>query len=117
MRDSDRPHKEIVATGLSMAPQHDDCPTWSRNPEVREFVIDNEGLLFHPVIQLLCHLNETAMFIWRNCEGLSSDALIDKLACHFRVEPATAKRHVTKTLELFSVSGFVAATPLERATP
>jgi hypothetical protein len=76
--------------------------------------IDHEGLLFHPAMQLLCHLNETALFIWQNCEGTKTERLIETLADHFRVEPDTARRHVTKTMELFSVSGFVSGGTLDR---
>lgn len=82
---------------------------WRRSSKVTEYLIDKEGLLFHSGLQLLSHLNETAMYIWRHCEGRTTDSLVAALADHFGVEQETARRHVTRTLELFSVSGFVEA--------
>ena len=99
----------LWATAEDASPSVQASARWQRNEDVKEYVIDDEGLLYHPVVQLLCHLNETAMFIWRNCDGLESEALAVRLAEHFRVDLETARRHVTKVLELFSVSGFVAS--------
>ncbi len=85
-----------------------DSVVWSRETRVREYAIERDALLFHPELQLLCQLNETACFIWRNCEGRRIDELARQLQSAYTVESATARQHVLRIMELFSLSGFVA---------
>ena len=80
---------------------------WKRQDDVLEFPIDRAALLFHPEMQLLCQLNETAFFIWRNCNDRCVEDLALMLTDAFHVEIDTATDHVMRIIELFSISGFV----------
>jgi hypothetical protein len=75
---------------------------------VLDYAIDREGLLFHPDIKLLCQLNETAFFIWRNCEGRRVQDVAHLVTEAFHVGLETAWQHVEGVIELFSISGFLA---------
>jgi PqqD family protein of HPr-rel-A system len=67
--------------------------------DLRVHELDGEGLIFDPVSCDTHRLNETALFIWRHCDGRHDAACIaDRLTGAYDVTPQEAVEHVERTL-------------------
>ncbi len=70
-----------------------------RRPGLRIHELDGEALIFDPVSADTHHLNQTALLIWRQCDG-GKDTLgiAQGLADVYGVSPAAAFGHVERML-------------------
>lgn len=105
--ESQRTDALIGVAGLPLWKSPDEFTIWNHRPNIREYPIDGELLLFHPDLQLLCRLNKTASFIWRNSHGKSASCMADSLRESFAVEESTARQHVLRIVELFAMNQFI----------
>jgi len=83
-------------------------PCCTRRPDVREYPIDNEALIYDPQAKVLYHLNETACRVWRGCDGRTVDHLAAALSATYDVDKATAAGHVAQLIGLFEIGGLLA---------
>jgi hypothetical protein len=79
-----------------------------RRPDVLEYPIDDEALLYDPTFHALYHLNETAFFVWRRCDGQSSADLASALIRAYDVKHDAAIEHVNNMIGLLQVGGLFA---------
>jgi hypothetical protein len=70
-----------------------------RRAGIREYSIDRETLLFDAEARTLHHLNETAYFLWRCCDGRSIDDLSRALIERYKIAPDSATDHVKELFE------------------
>lgn len=82
-----------------------------RRADVLEYPIDNEALLYDPTLQALYCLNETAFYVWRQCNGRSPADLASDLARSYDVENDIALDHVTNAVEMLAIGGLFAEEP------
>ena len=77
----------------------DSVPRWRRLPRVEEAPLKSELLLFNPDSSQFYLLNQTMMFVWRNCEGKSPEAMVAEMASAFSgAEEAVVREDVQKAL-------------------
>jgi len=74
----------------------------SRRDDVQEYPIDGEALLYDPRHKTLYHLNETAHFVWRQCNGHSLADISRSLNATYDVDAAMVTTQITRILELFA---------------
>ena len=80
-----------------------------RRADILEYPIDREALLHDRTLQTLHCLNETAFYVWRQCDGRSLADLASALTRSYDVEYDTALEHVMRIVELLSVGGLFAS--------
>lgn len=106
---------QVAARDLN---QRADCgqgtnPEWGglgairRKCGVVEYAMDGEVLLFQTSTRTLYQLNETASFVWRNCEGRHVDELAAEMSSNYDVGNQTSLEHVREILRMFSVTGLI----------
>lgn len=78
-----------------------------RRAEVREYVIDDEALLFDPSREFLYYLNEAAFCIWQDCEGRTIREAALLLSGRYDVDPETALDHVQQIVGALTVGGLL----------
>ena len=62
-------------------------------------VLDGEALIFDPISADTHRLNETALFIWRQCDGATSAQQIARCVSDvYDVAPQAALKHAENTL-------------------
>lgn len=65
--------------------------------------IDGEALIFDPTTGDTHHMNETALFVWRCCDGHgTAGEIAAKLADLFDVGRSEARQHVNRILGEFA---------------
>ena len=105
----------IQSTRLDESLPEDVVAEWGRfsmdlplqRAEVREYVIDDEALLFDSSTESLYYLNETAFSIWRICDGRTIRGVALLLTRTYDVGPETALRHVRQVVGLLAIAGLV----------
>lgn len=71
-----------------------------KRSDIRAHELDGEGLLFDPVSADTHHLNETAYWIWKQCDGRGDRASIAaRLAEVYDVPEEAAVRYVREALK------------------
>ena len=74
-----------------------------RRSDVCERNVDGEALLYDPCNGNLCRLNETALVVWRACDGqASAHDIARQLVDSFEVEFDTALDHVDQLVAMFA---------------
>ena len=74
-----------------------------RERDVRVQELDEEALIFDVRSADTHHLNRTAYFVWRGCDGLSDMATIANGLCTtYDVPQAEAKQHVQRIMGEFA---------------
>jgi hypothetical protein len=86
-----------------------------RRADILEYPMDREGLLYDRTLQILYCLNETAFYVWRQCDGRSLADLASALTRLYDVEHDAALEHVMSIVELLSVGGLFAEESLGAA--
>jgi hypothetical protein len=82
-----------------------------RRSDVRVHVLDGEALIFDPVSADTHRLNETALFVWRQCDGRhSAEQTARKLIQAYDVSIDVAMECVERVFDQFESSGLVVAT-------
>ncbi|MFQ5494596.1 MAG: HPr-rel-A system PqqD family peptide chaperone [Phycisphaerae bacterium] len=70
--------------------------------DVRIHELDGEALIYDPVSGDTHHLNETAFFVWNDCDGTTSmSRIVDHLVESFDVQRPEAAAHVERVLDDF----------------
>ncbi len=70
-----------------------------RRPGLRIHELDGEALIYDPVSADTHHLNQTALLIWRQCDGRKDTLGISQgLAAVYGVSPDAAFGHVERML-------------------
>lgn len=84
----------------------DRLPT--RRSDVREYVLDGEAVLFDPKTSGLHLLNQTALTLWRRCDGRASLGDLARALSGSRDVPLeTAHEHARVVVELFQAKGIL----------
>ena len=79
-----------------------------RRSDVVENVLDLEAILFDPVCGATHRLNETALAVWRQCDGITSTRQIaERLGDDYEVDPETALQHVEQLIVVFAEAGLL----------
>lgn len=82
----------------------------ARRSKVVERELDGQAILSHPDTGHTYYLNETALAIWRRCDGLTDARKIAEEQCEgFDVDFETALDHVEQLVALFTESGLLEA--------
>jgi hypothetical protein len=69
-----------------------------RRPGLNERTSEGETLILDRINGKIHHLNSTASYVWRQCDGSSAKAIAEKLAQAFQIDLATAERDVIVVL-------------------
>jgi len=95
--------------GVARPTGNGDDPPRALRPrtDVLEYPIDNEALVYDPVIQMLYHLNQSALFVWHNCAGRTIEETASALTGTFNVELGTAVGHVAEVVACLSTGGLL----------
>lgn len=70
--------------------------------------MDGELLLFDSTTGVLYYLNETALTIWRNCEGKRVLDVASALCDRYEVDAETAVGHVQEIVHRLQLGGLLA---------
>lgn len=82
-----------------------------RRTDMRVHELDGEALVYDPVSADTHRLNQTALFIWRQCDGRKDIRRIAKrLTTDYDVSFAVALAHVQRVLKDFQDRSLIAAT-------
>ncbi len=79
----------------------------SRRAGVGEYLMGDEALLFDPQTQSLHYLNETALAIWRRCDGRNIQELATALNGTYEVDGGLALDHVTMIVDALAAAGLL----------
>jgi hypothetical protein len=81
-----------------------------RRTDILEDVLDAEGVLYDPRTGRTSRLNQTALAVWRSCDGISTTRQIaERLTEQYDVTPERALDHVEQLLLLFAEGGLLDA--------
>jgi hypothetical protein len=81
-----------------------------RRSDVRVHELDGEALIFDPVSADTHRLNETALFVWRHCDGRhSAGQVAQKLTQAYDVSVEVAVECVMRVVDQFESSGLLLA--------
>jgi PqqD family protein of HPr-rel-A system len=70
--------------------------------------IDGEALIFDPTTGDTHHMNETALLVWRCCDGRgTAGEIADALADRFEIERSEARQHVDRIVGEFAARRLV----------
>ncbi|MGB2986446.1 MAG: HPr-rel-A system PqqD family peptide chaperone [Phycisphaerae bacterium] len=79
--------------------------------DVRMHELDGEALVFDPASTDTHRLNQTALFIWRQCDGRQdAQRIADRLVAVYDVSPTAAIEHVERMLKEFQERGLIVET-------
>jgi PqqD family protein of HPr-rel-A system len=88
---------------------HRNMPT--RRPDVTVHEIDGEALIYDPVTTSTHRLNDTALFIWRTCDGRRNvEGIARELADRYELSAEAAEEHSSRMVKEFEKAQLVAAT-------
>jgi hypothetical protein len=96
-----RPGPKANPLSIALKPELNPDASPTRNEGIQEYPIDGEALLFDPQTQTLYQLNETALAVWRSCDGRTIRDVARNLTTRFDVEFETALRHARDLMGLF----------------
>lgn len=92
---------------LKVGGWHDVLARPVRGRHVSEYPIDHDALLYDGRWQTVYHLNTTAYYVWRHCDGRPIDEIANALSEEFGVARETAIEHVREVIELLSIGGLL----------
>ena len=69
-----------------------------KRPGLNERTAEGETLILDRINGQIHHLNPTASYVWKQCDGSSAKAIAEKLVHAFQVDLATAERDVLVVL-------------------
>lgn len=106
--ESDRPRPASADEDvLKVGGWHDVLARPSRGRHVSEYPVDHDALLYDGRWQTVYHLNTTAYYVWRHCDGRPIDEIANSLSEEFGVARETAIEHVREVIELLSIGGLL----------
>ncbi|MEK6677060.1 MAG: HPr-rel-A system PqqD family peptide chaperone [Planctomycetota bacterium] len=71
-------------------------------------VLDDEALIYDPRTADTHRLNETAMFVWKQCDGVqTNDDIAVRISDVYDVTQNEALEHVNRVLDEFSQRGLL----------
>jgi len=71
----------------------------NRRHDLNERTLEGETLILDRTNGQIHHLNSTATYVWRYCEGLSTSEIAKRLVETFQIDPASAERDARALLE------------------
>jgi hypothetical protein len=69
-----------------------------KRPGLNERTAEGETLILDRINGQIHHLNPTASYVWKQCDGSSAKAIAEKVVQAFRIDLATAERDVLVVL-------------------
>ena len=66
--------------------------------DLSERTFEGESLILDRINGQIHHLNSTASYVWRQCDGSSAREIAEKLAQAFQVDRASAEKDVSALL-------------------
>jgi hypothetical protein len=90
---------------------HPPTPRLSRRAGVLEYSLDGEALLWEPALRTLFHLNDTARFIWRCCDGRTLFEVAEAMIGAFDVELDQARTQAAEVVGLLTMAGLLREDP------
>jgi len=81
--------------------------SFTRRADVREYPIDDEAIVYDPRTQMLYHLNQAALAIWRACDGRTIRDIANALARTYDADSDATLGHVSQIVSLFAVGGLL----------
>ena len=69
-----------------------------KRPGLNERTSEGETLILDRINGQIHHLNSTASYVWKQCDGSSAKAIAEKLVQAFQIDLATAERDVLVVL-------------------
>ena len=80
----------------------------ARRNDVRAYEIDGEAVLFEPNRKRMLLLNQTALAVWRRCDGRATiREIAEAMSREYDVAFGTALDHVEELIALFSSSNLL----------
>jgi len=67
-------------------------------PDLNERTFEGETLILDRINGQIHHLNSTASYVWKQCDGSSTSAIAEKLAQAFQIDRASAEKDVSVLL-------------------
>ena len=67
-------------------------------PDLNERTLEGETLILDRINGQIHHLNSTASYVWKQCDGSSTRAIAEKLAQAFQIDLASAEKDVSALL-------------------
>jgi hypothetical protein len=67
-------------------------------PDLNERTFEGETLILDRINGQIHHLNSTASYVWKQCDGASTRAIAEKLAQAFQIDLASAEKDVSALL-------------------
>jgi PqqD family protein of HPr-rel-A system len=99
----------MLSRGIKRTVLTQPFPVPARRGEVQEHELDGEAVLFDPASGRAFHLNETALAVWRQCDGQSTAAdIAAQLSRLYDVRLDVAEDHVEQLLVSFGESQLLA---------
>lgn len=84
-----------------------------RRPDVVEEVMEGEAILFDPVTGCTHRFNETALAVWRLCDGTATTAdMARRLTEHYDIDLDTALDHVEQIVTVLADSQLLIPEPI-----
>lgn len=65
-----------------------------RRPDLSARTFEGETLILDRVNGQIHHLNSTASYVWKQCDGASTQVIAEQLARAFQISPARAEKDV-----------------------
>ena len=65
-----------------------------KRQDLNERTSEGETLILDRVNGQIHHLNSTASYVWKHCDGSSANAIAEKLVEAFQIDSASAERDV-----------------------
>ena len=88
--------------------QMTEYPVFSRRADVQVRELDGEAFVYDPRTADTHRLNDTALFIWKQCDGEQSVRdVIDAVTEHYDVGIAEACDHVARVIREFEQKGLI----------
>jgi hypothetical protein len=67
-------------------------------PDLNERTFEGETLILDRINGQIHHLNSTASYVWKQCDGSSTRGIAEKLAQAFQIDLASAEKDVSALL-------------------
>ena len=74
-----------------------------KRPDLNERTSEGETLILDRINGQIHHLNSTASYVWKQCDGSSAEVIAEKLVQAFQIDLATAERDVDVLLREMSI--------------
>jgi len=69
-----------------------------RRSDLNARTFEGETLILDRINGQIHHLNSTASYVWKQCEGSSTRVIAEQLAQAFQIDPASAEKDVSALL-------------------